>query len=41
VIWEGAAQEGEDYTAEFKEFAQDRGIPVDEISTLVPVPREP
>lgn len=41
VVWEGAAQEGVDYTAEFKEFAQDRGIPVDEISTLFPVPREP
>lgn len=41
VVWEGAAQEGVDHTAEFKEFAQEREIPVDEISTLLPVPRGP
>ena len=38
VVWEGAAQEGVDYTAEFKEFAQERDIPLDEILTLFPVP---
>lgn len=31
VVWEGVAQEGVDYTSEFRGLAQDRSIPVDEI----------
>lgn len=38
VVWDGAVQEGTDYTAEFREFAQDFGIPVDEVYTLFPMP---
>jgi hypothetical protein len=31
VVWEGGPQVGTDYTAEFREFAQESGIPVDEV----------
>lgn len=34
VVWEGAPRAGQDFTAQFRSLAQERGWPVYEVSTL-------